>query len=139
MKFTKEDSPMELNDADDQLSETEKAIRDACNIAVSLDASKDVPITEGRPISKVAVLLIDSKGENCFLMFGAITKGVWSLVEKNINESSISIDMLGEQKGRKKRKTDNGHASSYDDKLLQIAYEAVKDATRKTKKGILKL
>lgn len=129
MKFTKESLPVELNDADNQLSVTEKAIKEACDIAVSLDASKDVPVTEGCPISKVAVLLIDSKKENCFLKYGAITEGVWSLIEKEINESSISLNILAEQKGRKKRKTDNGQASTFDNKLEQIAYETVKDAT----------
>ncbi|KAL8499717.1 hypothetical protein ACS0TY_019621 [Phlomoides rotata] len=128
MKFSKDNAPVDLSNTDNQLSVTEKAITDACRIAASLDASKDVPVTEGCPILKVAVLLIDSKKENCYLKFGAVTDGVWSLVEKEINESNISLDILAEQKGRKKRRTDNG-TSNCDDKFLQLAYEAVKDVT----------
>lgn len=120
---------VELNGAEDQLSVTEKAIKDACDIAMSLDASKDVPTTEGCPISKVAVLLIDSKKENCLLQFGAVTEGVWSLIEKEINESSINQEILAEEKVHKKRKTNSQQASTGNSKFLQLGYDAVKDVT----------
>ncbi|KAI3449256.1 hypothetical protein Pfo_005921 [Paulownia fortunei] len=129
MKLMMEGESMELNGAEDQLSVTEKAIKDACNIAVALDASRDVPNTEGWPISKVAVLLIDSKKENCMLQFGAVTKGVWSLIEKELNESSINPEISSEDKVGNKRKRKSQKASTYDTKFLQLAYDAVKDVT----------
>lgn len=129
MKLMMESKPMELNGTEDQLSVTEKAIKDACDIAVALDASRDVPNTEGWPISKVAVLLIDSKKENCMLQFGAVTKGAWSLIEKELNESSISPEISAEEKVGNKRKRNNQKASTYDTELLQLGFDAVKDVT----------
>ncbi|KAI3444436.1 hypothetical protein Pfo_001101 [Paulownia fortunei] len=128
MKMTNESESMELNGAEDRLSVTEKAIKDACDIAVALDASKDVPTTEGCPISKVAVLLIDSKKENCLLQFGAVTEGVWSLIEKELNESNINQEILAEEKVGKKRKRSSQKASD-DSKFLQLGCDAVKDIT----------
>ncbi|KAL2468886.1 hypothetical protein Fot_50462 [Forsythia ovata] len=97
MKFTNQGESTELNDINDGLSVTEKAIRDACNISVVLDVSKDVPDTEGWPISKVAVLLIDSNKENCLLQFGSVTEGIWSLVEKELDESIINSEISAEE------------------------------------------
>nr|XP_027118504.1 uncharacterized protein LOC113735710 [Coffea arabica] len=72
MKFTLQTDPVGLNDLENQLSVTEKAVMDACNISLSLDALKDIPSIEGWPISKVSVLLVDSEKENCVLLFGSV-------------------------------------------------------------------
>ncbi|XP_011093604.1 uncharacterized protein LOC105173510 isoform X2 [Sesamum indicum] len=129
MKMMNESELVELTGAEDQLSVTEKAVKDACDIAVALDASKDIPATEGCPISKVAVLLIDSEGENCLLLFGAITEGVWSLIEKELNELNINQERSAEAKVTKKRKINRTKASTDDPKFLQLGYDAVKDIT----------
>ncbi|KAK6142731.1 hypothetical protein DH2020_023079 [Rehmannia glutinosa] len=99
MKLTVESEPMKSNIAENHLSVTEKAIKDACDIAVALDASRDFPNTDGWPISKVAVLLIDSKKEDCML----------------------------QRKIGYKRKRSSLKASTYDTEFLQLAYDAVKD------------
>ncbi|GAY62082.1 hypothetical protein CUMW_215040 [Citrus unshiu] len=75
MKLLQRSNDSELDDPDKQLSVTEKKIMDACDISNSLDASKDIPSTEGWSISKVAVLLIDSRKENCFLKHSSMTEG----------------------------------------------------------------
>ncbi|KAL0397986.1 UNVERIFIED_CONTAM: hypothetical protein Scaly_0247000, partial [Sesamum calycinum] len=129
MKMMNESESVELSGAEDQLSVTEKAVRDACDIAVALDVSKDIPATEGCPISKVAVLLIDSMEENCLLLFGAITEGVWSLIEKELNESNINQERSAEAKATKKRKINRNKASTDNPKFLQLGYDAVKDIT----------
>ncbi|KAK6142716.1 hypothetical protein DH2020_023064 [Rehmannia glutinosa] len=127
MKLTIESESMKSNIAENHLSVTEKAIKDACDIAVALDASRDFPNTDGWPISKVAVLLIDSKKEDCMLQFGAVTKGVWSLIEKELNESSINREISAEEKIGYKRKRNSLKASTYDTEFLQLAYDVVKD------------
>ncbi|XP_061371715.1 uncharacterized protein LOC133314283 [Gastrolobium bilobum] len=69
------------------------------------------PNIEGWPISKVAILLIDSEKEFCFLLFGSITRGVWSVVEKVIRKpviDELNVDEAG---------------------FLQVGYSAVKEAT----------
>ncbi|KAK4415855.1 hypothetical protein Salat_2692900 [Sesamum alatum] len=124
-----ESKSMEKNGAEDhQLSVTEKAIKDACDIAAALDASRDVPEIEGWPISKVAVLLLDSKQENCLLQFGAVTKGVWSLIEKEQKDHSINPEMSADGTAGKKRKRNIRNGSS-DIEFLQLAFDAVKDVT----------
>ncbi|KAL0379412.1 UNVERIFIED_CONTAM: hypothetical protein Sangu_0005500 [Sesamum angustifolium] len=129
MKMMNESESVELSGAEDQLSVTEKAVRDACDIAVALDVLKDIPATEGCPISKVAVLLIDSMEENCLLLFGAITEGVWSLIEKELNESNINQERSAEAKATKKRKINRNKASTDNPTFLQLGYDAVKDIT----------
>ncbi|XP_022887953.1 uncharacterized protein LOC111403618 [Olea europaea var. sylvestris] len=122
----------ESSDLKYELSVTEKAIRDACNISMALDASKDVPNMEGWPISKVAVLLIDSKKENCLLQFGSVTQGVWSLIEKEIGESNINSEIsakgkVGNKRKRNSRTTDEKNDD--DNGFLQLAFDAVKEVT----------
>ncbi|KAL9296512.1 hypothetical protein ACSQ67_022408 [Phaseolus vulgaris] len=90
MQFMQNSNEEELTDVEKQLSLTEKMIMEACDVCKCLDASKNVPNIEGWPITKVAILLIDSKKENCFLLFSSITSGVWSLVEKGLGTSSQS-------------------------------------------------
>ncbi|KAL2507983.1 hypothetical protein Fot_31630 [Forsythia ovata] len=131
--FMNQGESTELNDFKDGLSITEKAIREACNISMALDALKDVPNTEGWPISKVAVLLIDAEKENCLLQFGSVTEGVWSLIEKEIDESNIisgisAEETVGNKRNRNSRTSTDGKNSD-DNGFLQLAFDAVKEVT----------
>ncbi|GAB2294172.1 hypothetical protein Dimus_028392 [Dionaea muscipula] len=91
------------DDLDKQLSSTEKLIMDACNISRSLDASRDVPVIEGWPVTKVGVFLVDSRKENCLLLHSGITQGVWSLVEKEVDVlGNSSLSTVGKKRIMKK-------------------------------------
>ncbi|KAL3622222.1 hypothetical protein CASFOL_033633 [Castilleja foliolosa] len=103
-------------DVNCHLSVTEKAVKDACDIAMTLDASDDVSVLKGWEIHKVAVLLVDSKKENCLLQFGAVTEGVWSLFECDVNRGAFAEGKVG-----MKRKI-----SRDDSMFLQIAFDTVK-------------
>ncbi|KEH17747.1 hypothetical protein MTR_0002s1280 [Medicago truncatula] len=102
MKFMLQPNYTDLVDVEQQLSLTENVIMSSHDICLSIDASKNEPNIEGWPISKVAVLLVDIKKENCFLRFNSFTDGVWSLIEKDVDTSyqifevtSVnSIDMM---------------------------------------------
>ncbi|KAL7083149.1 hypothetical protein ACP275_14G143800 [Erythranthe tilingii] len=98
--------PTESNTAEEnELSITEKAVQDACEIAACLDASRDFPNVKEWPIYEIAIVLIDSGNENCMLL-----------------EASINQEML-----RVKRK--QNASSSSDSEYLQIAYDSVKETT----------
>lgn len=132
MKLLHGSNDSELDDPDKQLSVTEKKIMDACDISNSLDASKDIPSTEGWPISKVAVLLVDSRKENCFLKHSSITEGVFSLIEKDLDVSSCISEVMseGKQKRKKIKVTRKCFEDAVDeDTLQQVAFSAVKEAT----------
>lgn len=125
---------VELIDVEKQLSLTEKVIMDACDVCKRLDASKNVPNIEGWPVSKVAILLIDSKKEKCFLLFGSITSGVWSVVEKSVDTSSQNSEVTSGTKFTYKRKRvvkkpAKDEIKVDEDALLQVGYSAVKEAT----------
>uniref|UniRef100_K4A1F3 Uncharacterized protein n=1 Tax=Setaria italica TaxID=4555 RepID=K4A1F3_SETIT len=75
------------NGAGDGLSVTDKAVIEACDIAEALDATKDSPEMTMWPISKVAVLLLDRTKKMCLLEHGSETKGVFSLLEKDIKSA----------------------------------------------------
>ncbi|KAH9783659.1 hypothetical protein KPL71_009407 [Citrus sinensis] len=132
MKLLQRSNDSELDDPDKQLSVTEKKIMDACDISNSLDASKDIPSAEGWPISKVAVLLIDSRKENCFLKHNSMTEGVFSLIEKDLDVSSCISEAMseGKQKRKKIKVTRNFFEDAVnEDTLQQVAFSAVKEAT----------
>ncbi|XP_026420975.1 uncharacterized protein LOC113317041 isoform X2 [Papaver somniferum] len=121
------------NEPEDLLSPTEKAIQDACKISLSLDASKDAPCTEGWPVSKVAVFLMDSM-RNCFLVYGSTTQGVWSLIEEaNDCFSNKLEDKSEKQKGNKKKKIrkwpSGGDINADEVSYRRIAFSIVKEAT----------
>ncbi|XP_045813435.1 uncharacterized protein LOC123907281 [Trifolium pratense] len=134
MKFTQKPDETDLVDMEQQLSLTEKAITGSCDICIHLDASKNVPNIEGWPVSKVAVLLVNSKKENCFLLFCSITDGVWSVIEKDVDSyNQISEVTNGINHAYKKRRvikkpTENG-LNVDDDEFVQVGYSAVKEAT----------
>jgi hypothetical protein len=133
MKLMQRSNDTELDDLEKQFSLTEKTIMEACDISTSLDASKDIPNIERWPISKVAVFLFDSK-KNCFLLFSSITQGVWSVIEKDLDISNLTLEVMTEAKqvDKKKRfirKPSKGESSVDESGLLQRAYLAVKEAT----------
>ncbi|BAT90827.1 hypothetical protein VIGAN_06211600 [Vigna angularis var. angularis] len=159
MQFMQNSHEEELTNVEKQLSLTEKMIMEACDVSKSLDASKNVPNIEGWPITKVAILLIDSKKEKCFLLFGSITSGVWSLVEKSLDtssqssliskgldtscQSSLGLKGLvtsnqssevtpGTKQYKKKRvlkKSSKDELKVNEDVFLQVGYSAIKEAT----------
>ncbi|TKY48339.1 hypothetical protein E2542_SST25755 [Spatholobus suberectus] len=138
MKSVQNTDETKLVDVEKQLSLTEDKILNACNICTHLDASKNVPDIEGWPISKVAVLLIDSKKENCFLHFSSITEGVWSVVEKDVDTFSQSSEVTSGAKYtyKKKRvikKPTKNELNSEEDGILQIGYSAIKELQSKAK------
>ncbi|WJX68229.1 hypothetical protein P8452_52617 [Trifolium repens] len=131
MKFTlKPDYDAELIDVEQQLSLTENEIMNSYHICTDLDASKTVPNIKGWPISKVAILLVDSKKENCFLCFSSITDGVWSLIEKQVDTknqiSEVKSKILFQYEKRKviKKRSKDG---LNEDQILQVGYSAVKE------------
>ncbi|XVF84484.1 hypothetical protein PTKIN_Ptkin17bG0040700 [Pterospermum kingtungense] len=134
LNFMLRSDDTESSDLGKQLSLTEKAIKDACDISISLDASRNSPSLKGWPVSRVAVLLIDPRKEKCFLQNGSITKGVWSMIEKDVNESYSSSGGSIEAKHMNKRKRIHDKHLQNElgaDKGLfqQLAFSAVKEAT----------
>ncbi|XP_060188280.1 uncharacterized protein LOC132617320 isoform X2 [Lycium barbarum] len=134
MKFTNQSNTTGSKDMDNDLSVTEKAIQDACNISWALDASKDVPSMNKWLIAKVSVLLLDSKKENCWLLFGSVTEGVWSLLEKCLDLPTAEIEGEVETKHLHKKKRTNIRPVTVEQKdddsgFQQLAFIAVKDAT----------
>ncbi|KAM3240018.1 hypothetical protein ACQJBY_053604 [Aegilops geniculata] len=71
-----------------RLSVTDRAAIQACEIAEELDASKDSPDMAMWPISKVAVLLLDPTRKKCLIEYSANTKGIWSIIEKEIDATA---------------------------------------------------
>ncbi|KAF9663238.1 hypothetical protein SADUNF_Sadunf17G0017600 [Salix dunnii] len=112
----------------------EERIMEACSVSMSLDASEDDLNIDGWPISRVAVLLIDSKKENCFLQFGSITEGVWSVIEKDVDVSNDSSEGTTDfnhvnKKKRIIRKPLKCKSRSNGAGFQQFAFLAVKEVT----------
>lgn len=130
MKLMQISKTSELDDLENHLSVTEKRIMDACDISTSLNASIDVPNMEGWPISKVAVFLVDSRKENCVLLFSSVTQGVWAVIEKDIDATNHSSEGA-KQINRKKRtikKPTRDETGCDEASLQQLAFSAVKEA-----------
>lgn len=118
---------------ENELLLTKKTIVHACNVSLALDASKDYPYTEKWAISKVAVLLVDSSKENCFMQFGSITQGVWSVIEKDVDFSNIGSESeeVGNHISKKKRitrKTLREEMDADETGFQELAFLAVKEA-----------
>ncbi|MFQ6632394.1 hypothetical protein Gotur_008828 [Gossypium turneri] len=131
MKLMVRTDDTELSEVESQFSLLEKAIQDACVISRSLDALS----AKGLPVSKVSILLTDLSKENCILLDGSITRGVHSLIEKDVNESCCSPDCSIESKYMSKRKkVPNKRArdelNANECCFQQIAFSAVKEATK---------
>lgn len=124
-----------VDEVENQFSLTEKAIMDACNVSSALDATKHVPNMGGWPISKVTVLLVDSRRENCLLLCGSKTRGIWSVIEKYVDGSGVT-DSGAAVNGKAttyRRKSSrvvlNSDELYTDEALQQLAVSAVKDIT----------
>lgn len=120
-----------LDDVENQLSVTEKAIMDACDISSAVDPSKNIPNTENWEVSKIAVLLTDSNKENCLLQFSSTTQGVWSVIEKNVpGARRDGEDRKHISKRRRCNKKSLGDGTNSDKATLQeLALSAVTEAT----------
>ncbi|KAF8393888.1 hypothetical protein HHK36_020086 [Tetracentron sinense] len=134
MKFMQGCNRDELDDLDKQLSITEKMIMDACDISIGLDASKDVPSTKEWPISKVAIFLIDSMKKNCLLLFSSTTRGVWSLIDKDLDDPNYNMEGILEPKITKKKKRITkrplgNELNTFEAVFQQLAFSAVKETT----------
>lgn len=140
MKFMNQSDLTSSKDMNNDLSVAEKAIQDACNISCALDASKDVPAINKWLISKVSVLLLDSKKETCFLNYCSVTEGVWSLIEKCLELPTAEIEGTVE---RRKRQTSMRPVTvdqkDDDSGFQQLAFLAVKDATGISKTDLVTL
>uniref|UniRef100_A0A2P2K4W8 Uncharacterized protein MANES_04G042400 n=1 Tax=Rhizophora mucronata TaxID=61149 RepID=A0A2P2K4W8_RHIMU len=134
MRLIRRSNDIELDDPEKQLSLTEKKIMDACDICMTLDASKSCPSIEGWPISKVSVLLVDTKKEKCMLQFGSSIQGVWSVIEKDIDVSvsNSKVSMNVKHVDKKKRiikKPLREEFSTDEAALRQLAFSTVKETT----------
>ncbi|KAK3419582.1 hypothetical protein EUGRSUZ_G00184 [Eucalyptus grandis] len=141
MKCLQRNDDAELVDPEKQLSLTEKTIMNACDLCMRLSASKDIPDIEGWSISEVAVFLVDSRKENCLLLFSKDGNGVWSLFEKDVDISNQSSEAMPDlkqckkkriKKCKKKRITKKplrDDPSINEDAMQQLAFSSVKEAT----------
>lgn len=134
MEYMKRSSGTESSILNEQLSLTEKGIMDACHISTSLDALTEFPVVKEWPILKVAVFLVDSRKESCFMKFGDITNGVWSIIEKDLSFSYHTPEGNSEARHTYKRKraserplTDQVGADEIG--LRKAAFLAVKETT----------
>ncbi|XP_038711695.1 uncharacterized protein LOC120005887 isoform X3 [Tripterygium wilfordii] len=132
MKLMQKSNDTELYDLKTELSLTEYMIMNACDISASLDALKDSPNIESWPVSKVTVLLVDSRKENCFLQVGSITKGVWSVIEKDVDTGDTNVErtMEGKQINKNKRsirRTLRDNTAIDEPCFQQLAFSAVKE------------
>ncbi|XP_039050897.1 uncharacterized protein LOC120192131 [Hibiscus syriacus] len=135
MKLMLRTDDTEVINLEKQLSLTEKAVMDACDISRSLYASISVPSEKRLPVSKISVLLIDKTKKNCILLSGSITQGVKSLIEKDVNESCCGPDGSVKAKQMSKRKrTPNKRLRDESDAdechFQQLAFSAIKEATK---------
>ncbi|MED6145680.1 hypothetical protein PIB30_027680 [Stylosanthes scabra] len=133
MQFMQKLNEAELTDVEKQLSLPEKVIMNACDVCKCLNPSKIAPTIDGWPISKVAVLLLDCEKENCLLLFGSITNGIWSLVEKDLDTSNRSSEVTSATKYTYKnkrviRKPSKDELNLVEAQYLEAGYSAVKEA-----------
>lgn len=135
MKLMRQADYSKMDDFENKLSQTEKAIVNACNVSSALDASKSVPVLDGWPVSKVAIFLVNLRKENCMLLDSSITHGVWSVIEKDLEVSSVDADNPLESKCKSKQKgaaeifLKDVENNANDARLLDLALLAVRDAT----------
>ncbi|KAK3419578.1 hypothetical protein EUGRSUZ_G00179 [Eucalyptus grandis] len=141
MKYLQRNDDAELVDPEKQLSLTEKTIMNACDLCMRLSASKDIPDIEGWSISEVAVFLVDSRKENCLLLFSKDSNGVCSLFEKDVDISNQSSEAMPDLKQCKKKRIKQckkkritkkplrDDPSINEDAMQQLAFSSVKEAT----------
>jgi len=122
---------------------TERMVKEACETCLALESPKAMSEINTWPTSKVAVFIVDKK-ERCILIYGSITKGVWSLVEKEIDGfdsfpgGTSESDKKNWAKLKEKVPSKRAAGSVLNDgdieigteeKFLQLAYSAVKEQT----------
>ncbi|KAL9675270.1 hypothetical protein QQ045_003472 [Rhodiola kirilowii] len=133
MKFMQLAACKESEDVEKCMSLTEKCIMDACCICKQLDVVQGLPTLETLPVCKVAVMLVDAERKNCCLQFGSITEGAWSLIEKEVDATTLAVhdcENPGQPKGVYIRKRAARKPTRYGDSLfLKIAMSAITEAT----------
>ncbi|XP_062107797.1 uncharacterized protein LOC133818772 isoform X3 [Humulus lupulus] len=142
LKLTQMPNYTKLDDPENQLSPTEKSIMQACDISTTLDALREDPIVKGWPITKVAVFLVNSKKENCLLVFSSVTEGVWSVIEKDVEVSNQSLGTTMEtnqtyKRNRLLQKIPRAESRINLTDFQQLAYLAVKEATGITQTDLM--
>ena len=102
---------------------------DACDISITLDASKDNPGPKEWPITKVAALLVGSKMENCLLLHGAANgqSVKWSWDVCKISPKGTREGFLTTKRKRISKKPLNDDQSMYATRLQQLDILAVKE------------
>ncbi|CAI9117296.1 OLC1v1018663C1 [Oldenlandia corymbosa var. corymbosa] len=125
MNFAHQGESTVSKDSENQLSLTEKAIMDACTMSLSLETLGDVQNAEVWPVKKVSVILIDSKKENCLLLYGCITNGVWSVIEELLDVSDLDSKFSTREGKRTSTYKNDAKGSGFE----QVAFSAVEKAT----------
>ncbi|CAH1439242.1 unnamed protein product [Lactuca virosa] len=126
MKYMTQSNRPTINEPENQLSLTEKAIMDACTISETLlHASSNISnMIKEWPVTKVAIFLIDSKKENCFLQFD---NGVWSVIEKDLYCEESGIENEGKKGKKRKLSLMRKYDEEGEDELQKVAFSAVKE------------
>ncbi|KAE8771889.1 hypothetical protein D1007_56191 [Hordeum vulgare] len=111
------------------LSVTDRAAIQACEIAQELDASKNSPDMAMWPISKVAVLLLDPTRKKCLIEYSANTKGIWSIIEKELDATAGNSHSTNQPAGQESTGKGNLGALNTPYMLHQQAYSEVERRT----------
>lgn len=134
----------ESNYTQHRATPTERMVKEACETCKALESPKTMSDIKAWPTSKVAVFIVDTMKERCVLTYGSITKGVWSLVEKEVDgfdnlpggsfESDKKSWVKQKEKGANKRAVGSvlnagDNEGLMKDKFLQLAFSAVKEQT----------
>ncbi|XP_044950205.1 uncharacterized protein LOC123399887 [Hordeum vulgare subsp. vulgare] len=112
-----------------KLSITDKAALQACEIAEELDASKHSPDLTTWQISKVAVLLLDPTRKKCLVDYSADTKGIWSIIEKELDAPAGNSHSTNQPAGQESTAKGNVGASHTPIMLQRQAYSEVERRT----------
>jgi hypothetical protein len=114
---------------EERLSATDIAAVQACEIAAKLDASKASPDMAMWPISKVAVLLLDRTRKKCLIEYGAITKGVCSIIENEFDATAGISHTTSQPAGQESTKKRNVGTLNEPYLLQQLALSEVECRT----------
>ncbi|GLJ21692.1 hypothetical protein SUGI_0404210 [Cryptomeria japonica] len=124
---------------------TEKMVKEACDTCEALESPRTISDINTWPVSKVAVFVVDAAYERCILIFGSVTRGVWSLVEKDVDGfdslHGLTLEDAKKNKERGLRKRQHGDMPSgtvINDfkKLLSLAFSAVTEQTGLNKQDL---
>lgn len=130
MKLMHRSDYTEVDNLESQLSLTEKAIMSACDISSTLDVAEVVLPSQKWPTSKVAVFLVDSRRENCFLKHSSMTCAVSSIIEKHLDVfSSYPLDSKCINKKKRANIFSTGLQHADESWLQEFALSAATEAT----------